>query len=237
MVGFVAHTMNCVVLLYLTKALLEAWLRSSRQQQQQQQPAPAKVLLASLAATLLYSVHPLHTEVIGWASAGPYASAALALHLALLFSIAPPQHPPQRWYHARIGSFDVTWLSLALYIAAVMLKGVAIFMPLTLIAIDYGIQRGGGGALPRFCMARARARLPLLATMLVMLVPVLWANEDLPGERSAVDTVALSAAQRVVKTLVTPWFYLLQAVVPVDLRPHYVIAEGALSVAGSGRGV
>lgn len=233
MVGFVAHTVNCVVLLYLTKALLEAWLRSSRQHQHQ--PAPAKVLLASLAATLLYSVHPLHTEVIGWASAGPYASAALALHLALLFSIA--EHPPQRWYHARIASFDVTWLSLALYIAAVMLKGVAIFMPLTLIAIDYGIQRGGGGALPRFCLARARARLPLLATMLVMLVPVLWANEDLPGERSAVDTVALSAAERVVKTLVTPWFYLLQAVVPVDLRPHYVIAEGALSVAGSGRGV
>lgn len=173
------------------------------------------------AAALLFAVHPLRVEAVAWASCQPYLPAALFYLLAVNAYVrghgAPTATRKRRW---------IAWTAtLALYMAAVASKAVAITLPVILLILDiHPLRRHLEGD-----RARVRRVLGLLMEkapfFLVAAFAAVWAVEAKdaaqPGRPEAIDWNA-NLAQSAYGLV----FYLVKTVAPFDLGAYYRLPEG-----------
>ncbi len=109
----------------------------------------------SLAAALLFGVHPVHSESVAWVAALPDPLAAIFILSSLLLY--------ERYYHGRLRKPVVLGASIALALAAMLSKEVAAVFPVFLVAremlerpegetLSGAITRAGRRAAPFFAM-------------------------------------------------------------------------------------
>ena len=130
----VLHVANAALFYVLVQRLLTSALRAA--------VADAfTVRLASAFAVLLFAVHPLRVESVAWATerrdvlCGLFVLASLLAYLR--HAAAADAEPPRRWY----------WISLGLFVAAVLSKEMAVTLPAVLVVLDwYPLGRLGARA-------------------------------------------------------------------------------------------
>src|SRR6185369_3960941 len=109
----------------------------------------------SLAAALLFGVHPVHSESVAWVAALPDPLAAIFILSSLLLY--------ERYHHGRLRKPVVLGASIALALAAMLSKEVAAVFPVFLVAremlerpegetLSGAITRAGRRAAPFFAM-------------------------------------------------------------------------------------
>lgn len=153
---------------------------------------------AAFAASLLFAVHPIHTEAVAWA-----VGRAELLAAGFLFA---------GWIlHLR----DRTLASLACFALAMLSKESAIaFFPLVLLG-DYAIGKW-----------KPRLRYALDAGLALLYLALLWKVHEGhfgPAEISMVDNplVALSPGWRILNALRVAWKYIVLQIYPAVLSCDY----------------
>ncbi|KAF0720812.1 Aste57867_7 [Aphanomyces stellatus] len=189
------HVCNCILLYFAAMRLL-CLLR----------PSASSTSLGCLVGTVIYGVHPLHIEVIGWPSAQPYALALLCTLLCFHCHLRTIESTPSRGWAT---------LSLACYVCSVWSKSVVIFTPVGILLIDVLHQSPRILFEWRYYLARsgfAVAAFCLLATMVL-------ANTD--GTHLDADVLHLTWPERWLKAAVV-WLWPLRMFLwPTQLRFHY----------------
>ena len=132
--------------------------------------APLLRRAAALTASVVFALHPCHAEVVGWASAMPYALALSFFLGALLLLIPGGQRgggkggggggggggdrggdAGSRGGDGGEGGAGRRWAASGLYLAAFLSKSVAVTLPAVIVipglvrAAQGGRRRGGGG--------------------------------------------------------------------------------------------
>lgn len=155
--------------------------------------------IAALSSTFLYSLHPVHMEVVGWPSAQPYVLGGTLTLLSLLAYL----HLGHRRGGVCLSSllYGASLLSKAAYLTAVPAFVTAI--ELLRLSRRAKLQRGQGAAtlrLQAFLGIFLRTA-PYLLFGVPLLCVSIWANVG--GTNHDSDVVALTFQQRVIKAQVT----------------------------------
>ena len=168
------------------------------------------VTAGAVAAGLVFAVHPLRAESVGWVTERRDVLSAmlyLAAALAYLRGVGPDGRLAARWRN----------LSLAAFAAALLSKGLAMTLPLSLLVVDvYPLRRrvGWRALLTEKVPYAALATLGALAAVWAVSREVHWTSY---GERGPAERLAMTAY--------SIWFYPAKLVWPVDLSPYYEIPE------------
>ncbi|GMH84294.1 hypothetical protein TrST_g711 [Triparma strigata] len=190
-----------------------------------QQAGIGGAVSAALAATL-WAVHPCHAEVVGWPSANPYT---LCGFFALLCGVAHAATIGAK--HKRTGVVVV--LICALYACSVLSKSASITLPGALLALDawYWLQEGGLKGALKGGLEGWKVYPPLVLTSVGLAYVTLVANEEgVVHTSDLVNFIESGWLGRILKSLITLSLYLRQAFWPADLRVHYVVNEGGLTM-------
>jgi tetratricopeptide (TPR) repeat protein len=156
--NIVLHAVNALLLMVLAARLLRrVW------------PLPADsgaVAAGALAAALGFAVHPLRAESVAWITERRDELCGCFVFLAVLLYVAATEARGRRRWRLRGGS----WL---LYAAALLSKGIAIALPVSLRALDATVLARGRE--PRTKRATALEHLPYLLLAAAAAVTTLWA--------------------------------------------------------------
>lgn len=114
----------------------------------------------SLAAALLFGVHPVHSESVAWVAALPDPLAAIFILTSLLLY--------ERYYHERIRKPVMLCASIALALAAMLSKEVAAVFPLFLVAREM-LERPEGETLSGAITRAGRRVVPFFAMIVLYL--------------------------------------------------------------------
>src|SRR5262245_59489873 len=201
----VLHIANAVLFYVLVQRLLTIALRAT--------VADAfTVRLASAFAALLFAVHPLRVESVAWATerrdvlCGFFVLASL---LTYLRHAAPEDaEPPRRWY----------WISLGLFVAAVLSKEMAVALPAVLVVLDwYPLGRLGARA-----GASRASRVLAEKVPFVLVAAVAGAVAVLVNVRGNLSAFGeLGVLERAAVSVQGLGFYLWKTVAPVHLAALY----------------
>ncbi|RHY24742.1 hypothetical protein DYB36_014273, partial [Aphanomyces astaci] len=218
-VTLVLHWVNCLVL-YATSARLLRQLG---------QPHP----LGCFIGTLLYAVHPIHVEVVGWPSAQPYALAMLFTLLCFYTHLYALECTSR--HHRRFFSI----LSMGLYVCSVLSKSAAILVPVGIIAMDIVLstppqpcswnRRATTLALLRYALSKAGYGVSMLGLACMTAA----ANAD--GAMVDTDILHLSMTQRCVKAVVVLLWPVRKLLWPTPLPDRYVYFPAIVVVPAVGQ--
>jgi tetratricopeptide (TPR) repeat protein len=216
LVSVMLHSFNCVLLYYLTLALLRrAWPESCG--------AEGRAARVGAAfAVAIFAVHPLRVEVVAWASCQPYLPCAMFGMLTTLAYLRADE---------AIGGPRRAWLVLAylLFGLALLSKAAAVGLAAVLILVDvYPL-----GRLPlnpaRWPEPESRAilreKVPFLVIAAVFMIIAVLAKREF-------DSLApfhLSWdewSSRIAQSSYGPCFYLIKTMLPVGLSAYYPLPEG-----------
>lgn len=114
----------------------------------------------ALAAALLFGLHPIHSESVAWVAALPDPLAAIFTLSSLLLY--------ERYYHERIRKPVVLGASIALALAAMLSKEVAVVFPVFLVAREM-LERSEGETLKNAITQAARRAAPFFAMIVLYL--------------------------------------------------------------------
>ena len=171
-------------------------------------------------AAAWWAAHPAHAEVVAWASAQPYAPAALLVLLALRSHVAVVEADGAAGAALRAAG-------PALYLAATLCKSVVVPAPAAVAALDATLlaRRAGAPRLLRRVAATTARDLAGYAAVAAVVVPVTLRANALGHDPDADVIVLHTGAQRCAKALVTIWFCLGKAAYPAGLSPHYALRD------------
>ena len=173
--------------------------------------------MSAAASASLWAVHPCHGEVIGWPSANPYSLCGL---FALLCAIVHASSI--RKGERSLGEKAAICI---LYVCSVFSKSASIALPGALIVID----------VHAWFVSNRRVSLsihgPLALIALALAYVTVSANEE--GTKYTSDLIDYTGSpvlSRVFKAIITLSLYLRLAFWPMNLRSHYVVNEGELTI-------
>ena len=173
-------------------------------------PGPLAISAGALVAALVFTLHPQRVESVAWISDRGTLLCATFYLLAVLAYLAAARSTAawdRRWWRVA---------SVLAFAAALLSKGMAMSLPLTLLVLDvYPLNRGreGWGRLliekaPYFALAMVGAALALTAR----------------GEGAAFSGYAsYGLASRIALAGYSFWFYPLTLLWPADLSPLYEV--------------
>jgi tetratricopeptide (TPR) repeat protein len=175
--------------------------------------------LVALLTALLFSIHPVHTEVVangvGRAELGATLAMLAALHLHLSYARhADPVQPTRR---TRLKQATRLTAIATLYLVALLFKESAIVLPGLMFLMEWLLVRGGAW----------RAMLPRLPGYLLLLVPLAIfaaARVAVVGPQPPAPQEVLlgaSTAQRLLHASATTLQYIGQLAVPLRLCADY----------------
>ncbi|CAK4676475.1 hypothetical protein LEN26_008009 [Aphanomyces euteiches] len=170
-----------------------------------------------LLGTLLYAVHPIHVEVIGWPSAQPYALSMLFALLCLLSYLRALSSSSKMQASLFMAS------STVFYIFSVLSKSVSILFPVAIFLIDV-LLADKAPKLAKFHVAK----LGFVVAGVLLMAKTIAANTE--GTYHDADVVHLTFSQRCVKAFIVllwPWRQFLW---PAQLRYHYQVSPEDLQV-------
>ena len=171
---------------------------------------------AAAATALLFAVHPIHIESVEWASGLKDPMFTAALFVSLL-AYARGRERPRPWWLP---------LSLLLFIAALLVKSMALSLPLLLLAFEALVGRGAVGTVhPEPPVHPERSRGGLLARLagFVVVAGLFLVQFVLIGKANAavVSPHGGSLSSHVVLAAWAQVKYLKQALLPSTFRLIY----------------
>ncbi len=166
---------------------------------------------AALTATLVFVVHPLRAELVGWATAQPYL-------WAMVFCLAAV------WFYLRAagtGRRGPLALSWVLYFLSLLCKPIAVPLVVVLLLLDWfplgrlGGRRGWTGQRARPVWLE-KIPFALLALAVTVITPLAKG-----GAGSAMSLAAHGLLQRAAQACYGLAFYLWKTLIPTGLSPLY----------------
>ena len=193
------HAVNVGLVFLVARRLLAAAFRDGA--------TDRRLDLGAAVAALVFGVHPLRVESVAWITERRdvlSASFSLAAVLAYLRAARPDARLGGAW----------RWASVAAYAGALLSKGTAMTLPLTLLVLDvYPLRRRALGV-----KALLLEKTPYAMMALGAAAAALLAIDR--GSRWAAYA-AYGPIERVAVALHSMWFYLARLVWPGDLSPLY----------------
>ena len=161
--------------------------------------------LARIATALLWGLHPVQAEVVGWPSAQPYA-------LSVFFALLSVKAYVENKSH---------WISTVLYVASVMSKSASIFLPVCFVCIDFAKSDTALTFIDtaKTLIHRWTLKCPHFYVCGALVGLTMWANHH--GMQLDADTYTLTHEERIGRVILSYSQSILRILWPVDLRPHY----------------
>ena len=213
------HALNGVMLYHLLLRVLTFSERHHQQLPQSPQlpqlPQPSaesmKLSTACFIASAIWVVHPLHAEVVGWASVQPYAPAVffslLSLYAYLSLLVASTTSPR-----------TMALQSVFLFGCGLMFKSVVLpLAPIGVIALELGL----GTSITNFCAHKFRLYCWVALIAVAVVVGMISMTEN---EATDTDMVVVNGWERCVKANSMVWMYIRNTMWPTKLRPHTRLA-------------
>ena len=210
--SLVLHTLNAVVLYFMSLALLRrVWPESTGRD-------ALAARIGSALAAMAFAVHPLRVEVVAWASSQPYLPCALFCMLTVLAYV--------RASEAIGGRRRMAWLGAAclLFGLALLSKAAAVGLAAVLLVLDvYPLRRLPGNPRRWFGSESRRVlweKVPFIAITAAFMVVAVQAKQQ-------AETVAPfhldgpECSSRLAQAGYGTWFYLAKTVCPWGLSPFY----------------
>jgi len=204
-VSWLLHGLNAVLAFFLIRTLLKLAENSDASRDE------STLTAASALAALFYSVHPLRTECVAWASAQSYLLSATFAFAALLAYLRA----------ARTAAPALAWLIVAwlCFIAALLSKTAAVALPAVMLLLDiYPLRRIAGNngwfraSTSRVWLEKIAFAIPAIAcAAFVGATPVV----------SVLSNIHLSLAQRVILAGQSLALSLWNTLAPFSLSPFY----------------
>jgi hypothetical protein len=161
--------------------------------------------LVSFVTAVLFAIHPMHVESVAWAA--ERKDVLYTLFLLLSF-----------WYYIR---FDETnnktqyAISILLFIASCLSKGMAVVLPAILLITDYCFLKKPLG------FKMLINKIPYFVITLVFAYLATHAQKDAGADASSVIGSAYSAGERILLTAYAFCFYWVKTILPYNLYPFY----------------
>ena len=226
--AFLLHTVNTLLL----RELID-WVLKKR--------FNARCGNSSLVGALFFGIHPLNVEVIGWPSANPYTLSCTFSIISLLYYT---KHVDYNYYSSintnntkdnnNSTSYFYLYISTIFYFFAVMSKGVALTIPIAILAIDCALlnrqylQNNAIGDLFKDLVIHCLKRVIYAIAVIIAFFATVMANMD--GTNPMLDTIKLTTAQRIMKAFSCFTFFIGKIIYPASLHAHYQVHEWKLDV-------
>ncbi len=170
-------------------------------------------------AAVIFAVHPLNVESVAWIAQRKNVLAVLFSLLSIWFYLEdkPSAEPHNRPLYLSGRGY---WLSLLMFVLAMLSKGSAAIVPLLFLALDWWRNK-------RLIWARIAALVPFFMIGGVLTLLNIWVQTRGSGEIIRAATLP----QRLCEAGATTWFYLAKALLPLDLvfvYPRWEIDAGQL---------
>ncbi|KAL4102592.1 hypothetical protein PRIC1_006337 [Phytophthora ramorum] len=229
------------------KEILSAFMSGAAVDGELQRERERRHWLGCCISAVVFAIHPVHVEVMGWPSAQPYAQCALFSNLALyvyvravyrkLCEVAIDERNVKTVLMSSIfsghGRSDL--LCCVFYLSALLSKSVCILLPAGFFLVDVLVFVTLQPHLPRpganHLWSYVAGKLPVAATLLTFLAVMLMSNYQ--GMHRDADVLSLTLTERVIKAMAMPAWIVRQILWPTKLRPHYQIRPGELSMANA----
>ncbi|MBI5473291.1 MAG: tetratricopeptide repeat protein [Ignavibacteriae bacterium] len=188
--------------------------------------APTRTIIASFAATLLYSIHPLRVESVAWISDRKDLLMTFFLLVSTLFYVRHVERKSDevslRWYLLSVGCFLLALLS----------KSVAVVLPLLFFVLDWILLRSPGDQL-----GRRRLLIEKLPFLFLSLIFALIALGAAPKTKLNIIVAQMSSIERTLLPLYSLTFYLAKTLWPQSITPIYdapgfwlIVVGGSISI-------
>lgn len=164
-----------------------------------------KNFFVSFVVAVLFAIHPLHVESVAWAA----ERKDVLYTLFLLLSI---------WYYIK---FDESQnklhygISILLFIASCMSKGMGVVLPALLIITDYAFLKKPLG------MKMLMNKIPYFIITLTFAYIATKAQKDANADASSVISAAYTLGERILITCYAFCFYWVKTILPINLYPFY----------------
>jgi protein O-mannosyl-transferase len=208
--SIVLHVLNMIVLYLLAYAIIRLSTAASPTVDVTQ---PRAQLALALAITL-FAAHPLRAEVVAWVSCQPYLPCILFYMLSLIcylkYQVAADLGRRTRWMTLSVLCFGI----------AILMKAVAISLPVVLLVLDfYPLKRLGNNPLRwswRSLWRILLEKLPYVAISALFVRVTLWARTREGHIRGEFDL-----AKAILRSCYGIVFYLWKTVIPLRLCNFY----------------
>jgi hypothetical protein len=211
---WIFHTLNGVVLYFLLIRILSVYesqqtLRANIQTNQES----IKVSTACFIATAVWVVHPLHAEVVGWASVQPYPPSVFFGLLSLL-SYSFLFDSSNLATTTTCGQRTIAIQSMSLFGCGLMFKSVILpLVPVGVIALELLLSY----VCTEDFYSSSRYRYWIVYLIVAIVVGMISMNEN---NATDTDMVAVDGWERLVKANNMVWMYICNLIWPTKLRPH-----------------
>src|SRR5438445_581387 len=200
------HAANAVVFFFIVRRILTLAL-----------PAPSErghALTASAGvAALVFAIHPLRVESVAWVTERRDVLSGLFYLLTILMYLRACERGERRrgWY----------WLSVAVFICALLSKSMVVNLPVVLLILDVYPLRRLGGAIGWWSEPARRVYVEKIPFVLLAAAASAIAVMAQSSVHAAASLAQLSLPGRLVVSAYGLGFYLWKMVVPVNLSPLY----------------
>ena len=212
------HLANALLLLYLARALLQkAWPRPED---------GGAVTAGALTAALAFAVHPLRVESVAWITERRDVLCGFFVLWVLILYVAMAEASGRRRWRLLAGS-------CLLYAAALLAKGIAVALPVSLFALDFSVLRrcrrersaAAGPTQEDGRWALVLEKIPYLLLAAGGMAAALWSSQPV-RELNA----ELGLGPRLAATAYGLTFYLRATLVPVNL-PFFIAWPRSIALA------
>lgn len=199
------HAANAVLFYYLALALLRLAISVDS-------PSRRSIPAGALFAALVFAIHPLRVESVGWITERRDEVSGLFYLLSLLAYLRACRNGA-----GPLARRKEYWLSLACFTLAILSKEIAVTLPLVLLVLDYyPLRRLGGGV--RSWLWAGLEKVPFLVLGLADSAYAVYLGRQ---EGLASSLGAQGWMTRIAVAVYNLAFYLWKTLTPVHLAPFY----------------
>src|SRR6058998_345744 len=164
-------------------------------------------------AALVFAIHPLRMESVAWATERRDVLSGLFYLLTILMYLRAREREERGrgWY----------WLSVALFVCALLSKSMVVNLPVVLLILDVYPLRRLGGAVGWWSEPARRVYVEKIPFVLLAAVASAVALMAQLSHDTMVSVVQLSGLGRLAVSMYGLSFYLWKTVAPVNLSPLY----------------
>src|SRR2546422_515638 len=200
------HTANAVVFFFLVRRILTLAL-----------PSPSErghaLVVSAVFAALVFAIHPLRVESVAWVTERRDVLSGLFYLVTILMYLRACEGGARSrgWY----------WLSVAVFVCALLSKSMVVNLPVVLLILDVYPLRRLGGALGWWSEPARRIYVEKIPFVLLAAAASAIAVMAQSSVHAAISLAQLSVAGRLAISTYGLSFYLWKMVAPVNLSPLY----------------